>query len=652
MRTTSQRSGGRFSSISQRSSKTITRALLFGAAAAASSIAADASADSSTASASRLSFYSNPMSITTGTGGVVQNCADPTVIHSQTPGDAYWYAYCTTDSLGDDDVDASGARQFHTIPTLRSLDLVNWQYVGDAFGASLPPWVTPGAGLWAPEVVYRNNKYYLYYTATDVADAVSGEPGCDSDNAIGVATSDSLAGPWVDSGGPVIAPRRGGPGCNFFWTYDPDVIEDDAGQAYLYYGSYYGGVQARPLSAEGLSAPEDAATQITIPNRYEGTEVVKKDGSYYLFASASNCCNGPLTGYQVFAGRSASPLGPFVDQNGVSMLDSHAGGTPAIVMNGNRWGGPGHNSVFQDLEGNWFSAYHAVNQNDPYFAGSVGYTKRALMLDRLTWDGGWPELRRGLGPSDTNQVAPYAQPARKSDTAQRAATNALLDATDPKAFLLSLDANSGRGTTLDAALSDDFNGDALGSQWSWVREPASGATVAGGAFLFDTQAADLFGGSNNASVLVEPSPAGNYIVETKVTSNVPYDGCCFNFIQGGIVVYQNDDAFLKLAQFSNWETRQVEFLKEIPDPLPGYPSDGSSVGAPPDATTWLRIAKVVKSGTENYVSYSSRDGSHWVRGATWQYALGAGAQLGLVSFGGSGFTSSFDYVHVYNLPNY
>ena len=98
-------------------------------------------------------------------------------------------------------------------------------------------------------------------------------------------------------------------------------MEDD-GQKYIFFGSYYGGIAARELSADGLQsnpAPE-SQVQITIPNRYEGAEVVFRDGYWYLFVSATNCCNGPLTGYSVFVGRSVNVLGPYVDREGVSLL--------------------------------------------------------------------------------------------------------------------------------------------------------------------------------------------------------------------------------------------------------------------------------------------------------------------------------------------
>jgi arabinan endo-1,5-alpha-L-arabinosidase len=449
-----------------------------------------------------------------------------------------------------------------------------------------------------------------------------------------------------------VGPRRGGGGCNFFWTYDPDVLVTSAGDAYIYYGSYYGGIEARSLRADGLGTT-GSPTPITIANRYEAANVVEKDGSYFLFASASNCCNGPLTGYQVFAGRAASPLGPFTDRDGVSALDGRAGGTPAITLNGNRWVGTGHNSVFKDAGGNWFTAYHGIDQTDPYFANAIGYTRRPLLLDRITWDDGWPEVRHGLGASDSPQLAPLATAPRdpKGTALTRKIYELFLDGLDPNAYLLALDRLDVAHLPVITAASDDFAGAALDPRWSWVRSPPAGDTgLEGGSFRFATQAADLFGGSNNASVLTEAAPSGNYLVEAKVDLDVPDEGCCFNYVQAGLVVYANDDSYVKLTHVSIWETRQIEFGKEVASPAPGFPVYGSGVGGPPGRTTWLRIAKVAAGSEDRYVSYSSIDGVSFRRGATWSHTLGANAKIGLVAFGGSGFNARFDHVRVYGLP--
>ena len=611
--------------------------------------------DAGSTSFDSFAFYENPITIRLPGGGLQTNCADPTVIRGQ-GADTSWYALCTTDSLSDADVDERGVRRSHLMPMLRSQDLVTWDYQGDAF-ATPPSWVVPGAGLWAPEITYRNGQYYLYYVATDVVDSVSGEPGCPSDNAIGVATSSSPLGPWVDSGRPVVAPRRAGGGCNFFWTYDPDVLVTSSGESVLYYGSYYGGIEARALGADGLSTDAETATPITIPNRYEGANVVEKDGAYWLFASASNCCNGPLTGYQVFAARSDDPFGPFVDREGVSLLDSRVGGTPVLTLNGNQWVGTGHNSVFEDAAGNWFTAFHGIDRSDPYFEGAIGYSRRPLLLDRVVWDreDGWPSVRGGLGASDEKQIAPLARAPRDPRQAARvrALANAIADARDPNAYLRELDEVDVEELSLVASASDELGGSALSPQWSWVRPPpASGFDLEGGQLRFATQAAELFGGSNDASVLTEAVPAGNWMAEVKLDLDVPSTGCCFNYVQAGLVVYASDDAYVKLTHVSIWETRQIEFAKEIPGPAAGFPAYGSAVGGPPGGTTWLRIARVLTGGKEAYVSYSSRDGERFARGAVWTHELGTSAKLGLVALGGSGFNARFDHVRVWQLPTF
>jgi arabinan endo-1,5-alpha-L-arabinosidase len=175
-------------------------------------------------------------------------------------------------------------------------------------------------------------------------------------------------------------------------------------------------------------------------------------------------------------------------------------------------------------------------------------------------------------------------------------------------------------------------------------------SVTNGTFGFNTQAADLYVDSNDASVLTEPTPNGNYVVEAKVKLNLPPEGCCYNYVQAGLVIYGGDDAFIKLTHVSIWETRQTEFAREVPPPVPaGYPRYGNTVVGPPGEWTWLRIVKENKAGKEHYTAYTSNNGTFWVRGGTWTHDLGSGARIGLVSMGGSGFTANFDYVRVYHL---
>ncbi len=582
--------------------------------------------------------YRNPILPEIPGDGVVESCADPTVIQGQegeterslgigSSRELVWFMYCTTDPLNDEDRNASGDLNFHMIPMFTSTDLVNWTYRGDAF-TTRPGWVADDVGMWAPEIAYFNDQYYLYYTApwTDVGGS-----------AIGVATSDSPLGPWVDSGDPVVDPICT-PGCQ--WVFDPEVNVDENGVRWIFFGSYFGGIRARQLSADGTESNPATQRQITIDNRYEGAEVVLRDGWYYLFVSASNCCAGPLTGYGVFVGRSRSLLGPYVDQEGASLLDQEVGGTPVIYQNGNRWVGTGHNTVFQDLDGQWWTIYHAVDVQDPYFEGAVGFTKRPILLDAIDWVNGWPTLNGGSGPSDTPQQAPAAQPGE--DTNHRA--------------------KIARADRLGKLIwADEFNDTTVSGEWHWVREP--NGTEAGGYLTMDVQRADLYVDSNSASILLRDAPSGNWAVETRVRLNVP-DGCCFNYAQAGLVVYDDDDNFIKLVEFALWNTRQSEFAKEV-GPVPeGYQRYGNMVAGPVgDEWTYLRIvhrtsgsqkAGGTYGGSERYTVYTSRDGVTWTRGGTWAHRLGSDVEIGLVAMGLGGsvpgeYTADFDYVRVYKI---
>ncbi|MFC4640280.1 family 43 glycosylhydrolase [Deinococcus hohokamensis] len=566
--------------------------------------------------------YHNPLTITKPDGTRVESCADPSVIHSQTPGDTNWYLYCTTDPHNTQDVDAQNNLKFHLISMAKSADLVNWTYIGDAF-AQKPDWVKDDAGLWAPDIEYVNGKYHLYFTASDTKAGGS---------AIGVATSASPAGPWTDSGTPVVEPH-GPPGGNpndRRWVFDSDVIVDDAGRGWLYYGSYFGGISVRRLSTDGLRTDAATQTEVALDNRYEGAQVVRHAGYYYLMLSATNCCNGPVTGYSIFVGRSTSPTGPFVDREGVSLLDPRVGGTPVISMNGNRWVGPGHNAVLTDAGGQDWTLYHAIDANDPYFTPG-GINKRPVLLDPLDWVDEWPSVRGGLWASDTTMPAPAAQTGQVS------------------AYVPILAQADGLGDLL-GAYSDDFSGSALDPRWSWVRPPATAeAGMESGVFRFATQSADLYVDNNSASVLTEQAPEGDYAVEVKMHSDLPDEGCCFNYAQGGVLIYGDDDNYIKLGVVSIWNTRQIEFAKES-SPVPAlYPRYGNTVLSAPGRETWLRIVRrAAAQGGETYTAYSSRDGVTWTRGGTWTHTLGR-ARIGLFSMGGAGFTNRFDSVRVYRL---
>jgi arabinan endo-1,5-alpha-L-arabinosidase len=571
--------------------------------------------------------FTNPLRAAIPGGSFVENCPDPTAIRGQGE-DTAWYILCTSDPLNEQDREVSGGYKQHLIPILKSEDLVTWNYVGDAL-PRLPDWARSDSDVWAPEIAWFNNKYYLYYTVVETKEGGS---------AIGVATSDSPAGPWTISNKPTVEPHES-PCCGNSkrWTFDPEVLLTESGERYLYYGSYFGGISVRKLSEDGLTSDPYTQVEVAISNRYEAPNVIRHGEYYYLLASAADCCRGSLTGYSVFAGRSKDPYGPFVDREGVRLTYNRVGGTPVLGANGNRWVGTGHNTVFTDTGGQDWIVYHGMDRNSPYLPGVPGEAfppKRQLLMDALDWVDGWPVARGGQGPSDSEQPAPAAHANEKSRYAVVLARQDL-----PGAELV--------------ALSDEFNGSSLESKWSWTRPPVmSDYGVEQGQFRFNTRNLDIYGKDNNAALLWQPAPTGNFVVETKMTLNLPPVSCCHNFVQAGLIVQKgDDDNYVRLTHVSYYETRQIAFSKEVsPDQVPvDAPVFGDTYGGPADETVWLRIVRRVQGAEELYTGYSSRDGTTWTRTATWTHALGAAPRLGLLSIGGEGFVATFDYVRVYEL---
>jgi arabinan endo-1,5-alpha-L-arabinosidase len=570
--------------------------------------------------------YTNPLQLTLQNGAPAVSCPDPAIIRQRKQGADTWYLYCTGDPLNSADLNPQGQLRLHLITQFRSYDLVHWTYIGDAFQQT-PTWVGNATGqFWAPAVKFLNGKYYLYFVAPNT-------PGGGA--AIGVATSTSPAGPWTDSGKPVVAPEAAFccPGSKRA-VIDPDVIADDNGQLYISYGSFFGGISVRKLSSDGLTSDPASETLIGIDNFGEGANFWKHDGWYYLFFSTSSCCDGPLSGYNVLVGRAKSPMGPFVDRNGVPLTNFAPGGTFAMAANGNRWVGPGGNVIFQDDSGQDYMLYHAVDQQAPYFDGFPGTTRRPALMDPVDWIDGWPVVRGGYYASAKMQPAPAAQPWEYNAYQPRYKP---LD--EPAALI--------------PGLSDEFNSKTLSPQWHFLHPQANNTYVlTGSSYEVTTQGADENGSPATVEILGEPvPPSGDWMVETKVTTSVPYDNsCCYNFAQPALFIYGNDQNSIKLDFFPDFDTRQTEFGKQVgpvPQSYPTYDHQTAGVAA---KTTWLRIVKHSDGDAgELYTAYTSTDGQNWTRGGTWRHNLGPGAQIGIAAENLAGFTMDFDYVRVYRV---
>jgi arabinan endo-1,5-alpha-L-arabinosidase len=576
---------------------------------------------------------------------------DPSVFHDASTGE--WYAYGTTDYW------TSDSSSLHIMPIVESRDLTHWTFVRNVFS---PAGSTPGAGspdesawagnpyLWAPEIHLIGGRYVMYYVASGTAAGGS---------AIGVATASSPAGPWHDSGGPLIGPEAD-PSGGYYSIIDPDEITGPDGRRYLYYGSFNLGIHVVELTANGLSVrPGSTPKLVAAAGFYEGADVVQHGGYYYLFASSGNCCVGPNSGYEEVVGRSRSPLGPFTDKLGVPLND---GGISVVMAdNGNDFVGPGGITTFTD-DGQWWLVAHVIPEDAPYL--SSGASARPLALEPLRWgSGGWPVINGGRGVTAGPQPAPGT--ARARSQSPQSTPNA------PG----SLGRIPAPGPPLPT-YSQDFTGDTLGPQWSWVNEdPANWSLTSDpGTLTIDGQDGQFYETEHDGqNVLLEPAPSGDFTVETKVALN-PTE----SYQQAGLVLWQDDDTWLRLTAESNSGKDATEWAKQtdVTSSYPGFscgpaypastcPVYGSAFAEIPGFSpaagaaggngtwTWLRIVK--QGGTAT--AYTSLDGHHWTAAATYNltgFDTSAPLKIGILATAAGApdpIPAHFAYMHVSRLEN-
>ena len=190
-----------------------------------------------------------------------------------------------------------------------STDMVNWTDHGTVASLATFPWAVQTNDAWAPQVIERNGKFYLYAPIS-----VAGWPK----NVIAVAVADSPFGPFKDAlGHPLIAKAVG--------NIDPTVFIDDDGQAYLYWGNpnlWYVKLNKDMISYSGEIVKVDSKPE----NYQEGPWFYKHNGKYYM-AYASHCCPEGI-GYAM----SNSPTGPWEYKGLIMAPDPRSSGNhPGII---------------------------------------------------------------------------------------------------------------------------------------------------------------------------------------------------------------------------------------------------------------------------------------------------------------------------------
>lgn len=216
------------------------------------------------------------------------------------------------------------------------------------------PWAE--SKLWAPDVAYKNNTYYLYFPVKDKKGIFR----------IGVATSKKPEGPFKPEPAPIKES----------YSIDPAVFTDDDGTSYMYFGGISGGQlycwdenvydSTRGLKDTSHLNPPATAPRIAKMSKnmlefdeevkpiqildkqgnpiltkdfekrfFEAAWIHKKDGTYYFSYSTGD------THLLVYA-TGNNPYGPFTYQG---------------VLNNPVQGWTNHHSIIE-IEDKWYLFYH------------------------------------------------------------------------------------------------------------------------------------------------------------------------------------------------------------------------------------------------------------------------------------------------------
>ena len=250
-----------------------------------------------------------------------------------------------------------------------------WTQGTPIFGNGLSWWkaYNPSADpaqVWAPGCINYNNTTACYYAVSSFGSQTS---------AIGLTTSVGgiAAGNWVDDGTVITSNSS-----NAFNAIDPQPVADYSGNLWLSFGSAWGGIYIRQVSKStfltvGSSTNIARDTSQVVENSFIVKHVFNGTNYYYLFLSKGSCCSGASSTYHIVVGRSTSITGPYVDNNGNSMMNAGSGLT--IASSGSRFIAPGGESAIGDSTMAW---YALDSQNN--------YTP-VLFINNLTWNAsGWP----------------------------------------------------------------------------------------------------------------------------------------------------------------------------------------------------------------------------------------------------------------------
>jgi arabinan endo-1,5-alpha-L-arabinosidase len=222
----------------------------------------------------------------------------------------------------------------------------------------------------APDVIHIGDRYYQYISGITMIWSKSLDP-------------ESPDYKWED-GGNIVGME--GPD-DFMNPIDPGAFLDPTtGKLWLTYGSYYGYTRVVELDPKTGKRVNPNETPANIGINLEATTMIYRDGWYYLLGTHGSCCRGADSGYNIRVGRSRSVTGPFVDDEGILMIQ---GGGKLLIGSGGRVVGAGHFGLIDLGDGVQKFSMHWEADLDRGGAS-------VLDIRPLLWKDGWPEAGENM----------------------------------------------------------------------------------------------------------------------------------------------------------------------------------------------------------------------------------------------------------------
>jgi arabinan endo-1,5-alpha-L-arabinosidase len=233
--------------------------------------------------------------------------------------------------------------------------------------------VRPGGGA-APDVVKIGDRYLIAYGATG-----GGLGGGHNGRILTMwnKTLDPKSPDFKYSEAVVVASSDGVEDND---AIDPGLLLDPTdGRLWLSYGTYFGFIRLVELDPKtGKRVEGNKAINIAID--CEATDLIYRDGWYYLLGTHGTCCDGANSTYNIVVGRSRKVTGPYLDNMGRDMLK---GGGKMVLSATDRLIGPGHfgRTVLEN----------GVEKMSCHYEADLDQSGRSVLGIRpLVWKDEWP----------------------------------------------------------------------------------------------------------------------------------------------------------------------------------------------------------------------------------------------------------------------